>query len=90
MYWVNWTSPVFSELSACSNLRSVRPRKRSTYACILESAASPAERRTVTDQFAGDRSIAEESVDSKEVANVTREAAASRNGWKVIYPTVRQ
>jgi hypothetical protein len=66
-------------------------RKRETfaysceaYACIFDSAASPTERRTLADEFARDCTIPEESVDANEVASIIRDAAAARNGWKVI------
>jgi hypothetical protein len=66
-------------------------RKRETfaysceaYACILESAASPTERRALADEFARDCSIPEETVDATEVASIIREAAAAHNGWKLI------
>jgi hypothetical protein len=72
-------------------LLDIEFRKRETfaysceaYACILESAASPTERRALADEFASDCSIPEESVDATEVASIILEAAAARNGWKVI------
>jgi hypothetical protein len=54
------------------------------YACLLEAAASPAERRALADQFVRDCSIPDESVDAAEVGSLVREAAVVRNGWKVI------
>jgi len=54
------------------------------YACILAAAASPAERRSLADEFARDCGIPEESVDSTEVVSIIRDAVVVRNGWKVI------
>jgi hypothetical protein len=66
-------------------------RKRETfaysceaYACILESSASSIERRALAEEFAQECRIPEESVDPAEVASLIREAAAARNGRKVI------
>ena len=54
------------------------------YSCLIEAAASPAVTRALADQFARDCSIPDESVDATEVGSLIREAAAARNGWKVI------
>jgi hypothetical protein len=66
-------------------------RKRETfayscevYSCIIEAAASPAERRAAVEEFARDCSIPDDRVEATEVASILREAAAVRNGWKVI------
>ena len=66
-------------------------RKRETfaysceaYSCILEAAASSAERRAAVDEFSRDCSIPDDRVEATEVASILREAAAARNGWKVI------
>lgn len=66
-------------------------RKRETfaYSCeaysrIVAAAESPAERRAAAEEFARDCAIPDDSVDATEVANIVREAAAGRNGWKVI------
>ena len=66
-------------------------RKRETfaysceaYSCILEAAASPAERRAAVDEFARDCNVPDDRVEATEVASILREAAAVRNGWKVI------
>jgi hypothetical protein len=54
------------------------------YSRIVEAAASPAERRAAADEFARDCRIPDEGVDATEVASIIREAAAARNGWKII------
>jgi hypothetical protein len=72
-------------------LLDIEYRKRETfaYSCeaysrILERAASAAARRQLADEYGATTRIAEERVNPTEVADVVREAAAARNGWKVI------
>lgn len=54
------------------------------YACIVARAKSPAERRALAAEYGADRRISDEQVDPAEVASIVAEAAATRNGWKVI------
>ncbi len=66
-------------------------RKRETfaYACeayarMLECAKSPSERAVLAGALGDDFRTGNERVGSGEVAEVVRQAAARRNGWKVI------
>jgi hypothetical protein len=54
------------------------------YARVLERAKSASERRALTAEFGATVRISEESVDPDEVAGIVAEAAAARNGWKII------
>ena len=72
-------------------LLNIEYRKRETfaYACeaysrILERAQNPAERRALASEFGSELQIPDERVDAAELASIVREAAAVRNGWKVI------
>jgi hypothetical protein len=66
-------------------------RKRETfaysceaYARILERARRPAERIAEAEVFAEQYRACDERVEAAEVADIVREAAGRRNGWKVI------
>ena len=66
-------------------------RKRETfaYACeayarLLERGKSPAERLALAEAYGREVRISDERVTAGEVAGIIREAAAARNGWKVI------
>jgi hypothetical protein len=72
-------------------LLDIEYRKRETfaysceaYARVLQSGNSPAERRALADEYGRAAHISEERADAAEVASIVREAAAARNGWKVI------
>jgi hypothetical protein len=72
-------------------LLDIEYRKRETfaYACeayarVLERGNSPAQRRTLAQEYCRVVHISEERVDTAEVASIVRAAAAARNGWKVI------
>jgi hypothetical protein len=72
-------------------LLDVEYRKRETfaysceaYARVLERAKSPSERRALAADYGSTVRISEERVDPAEVAGIVAEAAAARNGWKVI------
>lgn len=81
-------------------LLDIEYRKRETfaysceaYARVLERAKSPSERRALAADYGSTVRISEERVDPAEVAGIVAEAAAARNGWKVILarcaPTTR-
>jgi len=66
-------------------------RKRETfayscevYARVLERAKSPSERRALALDYGSMVRITEERVDPTEITDIVAEAAAARNGWKVI------
>jgi len=72
-------------------LLDIEYRKRETfaysceaYARVLERAKSPSERRALAADYGSTVRISEERVDPAEVASIVAEAAAARNGWKVI------
>jgi hypothetical protein len=72
-------------------LLDIEYRKRETfaYACeayarLLERGKSPAERLALAEEYGREVRISDERVDAGEVASIVREAAAARNGWKVI------
>ena len=72
-------------------LLDIEYRKRETfaysceaYARVLQRGKSPAERRALAEEFGSTAHISEERADVAEVASIVREAAAARNGWKVI------
>jgi hypothetical protein len=72
-------------------LLDIEYRKRETfaysceaYARLLERAKSPSERRALAANYGSTVRISEERVDPTEVAGIVAEAAAARNGWKVI------
>ena len=72
-------------------LLDIEYRKRETfaysceaYARVLERATSPSERRALAADYGSTVRISEERVDPAEVAGIVAEAAAARNGWKVI------
>lgn len=72
-------------------LLDIEYRKRETfaysceaYARALERARSPSERRALAAEYGSTVRISEERVDPAEVAGIVAEAAAARNGWKVI------
>jgi hypothetical protein len=72
-------------------LLDIEYRKRETfaYACeayarVLQRGKSPAKRRALAEEYGRTAQISEERADVGEVASIVREAAAARNGWKVI------
>jgi hypothetical protein len=54
------------------------------YARVLERAKSAGERREGAADYGSTVRISEERVDPAEVAGIVAEAAAARNGWKII------
>lgn len=54
------------------------------YARIVARAKDAAARRALAAEYGAERRISEERVDPAEVASIVAEAAAARNGWKVI------
>lgn len=54
------------------------------YARIVARATDAAERRALAAEYGAERRISEERVDPAEVASIVADAAAARNGWKVI------
>ena len=72
-------------------LLDIEYRKRETfaysceaYARVIERGKSPSERRALAADYGSTVRISEERVDPAEVAGIVTEAAAARNGWKVI------
>ncbi|PTL75393.1 hypothetical protein [Vitiosangium sp. GDMCC 1.1324] len=72
-------------------LLDIEFRKRETfaYSCeaysrVLERASTASERRELAADFTATVRISDERVDAGEVAEIVRDAAAARNGWKVI------
>ena len=72
-------------------LLDIEYRKRETfaysceaYARVLERGKGAAERCALAEEYSRTVRISEERVDAAEVASIVREAAAVRNGWKVI------
>lgn len=73
-------------------LLDIEFRKRETfaysceaYARVFERGRTPAERRARANEYAGsEATILDARVDGAEVADIVVEAAAARNGWKVI------
>ena len=72
-------------------LLDIEFRKRETfaysceaYARVLERAKSASERRALAADYGSTVRISEERVDPAEVAGIVAEAAAARNGWKII------
>jgi hypothetical protein len=66
-------------------------RKRETfaysceaYARVLDRGKGSVERRALAEEYGRAVRIADERADAAEVASIVREAAAVRNGWKVI------
>jgi hypothetical protein len=51
---------------------------------LFERGKRPAERLALAEEYGREVRISEERVDDVEVASIVREAAAARNGWKVI------
>jgi hypothetical protein len=54
------------------------------YSTLLARAGDPPERRRLADEFGSTVDVSDERVDAAEVGRIVREAAAARNGWKVI------
>lgn len=54
------------------------------YARVLSRAKGAADRRALAAEYAAEQRISEVRVDPAEVASIVAEAAAARNGWKVI------
>jgi hypothetical protein len=54
------------------------------YSTLLSRAGNPTERRQLADELASTADVSDERVDAAEVGRIVREAAAARNGWKVI------
>jgi len=72
-------------------LLNIEYRKRETfaysceaYARVLERAMSLSHRRALAEEYGSIVRISEERVDPAEVARIVAEAAAARNGWKLI------
>jgi hypothetical protein len=72
-------------------LLDIEYRKRETfaysceaYARMLERGKSPAERRTLAEEYSRTVRIPDDGVDTAEVASIVQAASAVRNGWKVI------
>lgn len=61
-----------------------RKRETEAYSRVLEQASTASERRQLAADFGATVRISDERVDAAEVAEIVREAAAARNGWKVI------
>jgi hypothetical protein len=66
-------------------------KKRETfaYACeaytrLLERGKRPSEQLALAEEYGREVRISDERADAGEVASIVREAAAARNGWKVI------
>jgi len=64
-------------------------RETFAYSCevfsrVIERAKGPADRRRLAAEAAAGLPISDERVDNAEVADILREAAGVRNGWKVI------
>lgn len=51
---------------------------------VRARARSPSERRALASEYGDEARISEDQVDPREVAAIVAEAAAARNGWKVI------
>jgi hypothetical protein len=51
---------------------------------VIEQASTASERRKLAADFGATVRISDERVDATEVAEIVRDAAAARNGWKVI------
>jgi hypothetical protein len=54
------------------------------YARVLQRGKNPGERRALAEEYGHAVRISEERAEATEVASIVREAAAARNGWKVI------
>ena len=72
-------------------LLDIEYRKRETfaysceaYARVLQRGKNPAERLALAEEYDREVRISEERADTAEVVGIVREAAAARNGWKVI------
>jgi len=72
-------------------LLDIEYRKRETfaysceaYARVLQRGKNPTERRALAEEYGCAAHISDERADVAEVAGIVREAAAARNGWKVI------
>ncbi len=72
-------------------LLDIEYRKRETFAYACEAYSRlfargkhPAERLALAEEYGREARISDERVDAGEVASIVREAAAARNGWKVI------
>jgi len=55
-----------------------------TYARLLERDKSRAGRQALAEEYERESRISDERIEAKEIAGIVREAAAARNGWKVI------
>jgi len=55
-----------------------------TYARVLERDKSRASRQALAEEYERESRISDERIEAKEIAGIVREAAAARNGWKVI------
>ncbi len=54
------------------------------YARVIKRAQGPADRRALAAEYGGTVRFSENRVDPAEVAGIVAEAAAARNGWKVL------
>jgi hypothetical protein len=66
-----------------------RERETFAYACeafsrIHARARTPAERRRLAAEYAAEPRVPEDAADEEKVAEIVTDAAAARNGWKVI------
>ena len=72
-------------------LLDIAYRKRETfaysceaYACVVARRGALSARRALVEEYARTIRIFDDRVDEAEVVEVLREAAAARNGWKII------
>jgi hypothetical protein len=72
-------------------LLDIEYRKRETfaysceaYACVIEHATKPVDRRALAERYGRAARISDERVDAAEVAAIVKGAAEARNGWKLI------
>ena len=65
-------------------MREVFAYSCEVYARVMERGKSRVERQKLAEEYGRGTSIADERVDSSEVAGIVQAAAAARNGWKTI------
>jgi len=65
-------------------MREVFAYSCEAYARVMERGKSRAEHQKLAEEYGRVASIADERVDSSEVASIVQAAAATRNGWKTI------
>jgi len=54
------------------------------YARVIERGKRPAQRLALAEEYGSAERISDERVAAGEVASIVRQAAAARNGWKII------